>query len=610
MPIPNLTERSLQQLATDKSYARGEDYYRRGMVRDLCLRGDTLYGKVVGNESQPYQIRLKFDRDGITEACCDCYYDLGGWCKHLVAVGLTDLRAAAGIRSRPSLTALLANLDRSQTETLIEKLVDNHPDLLTDIDLFVSQIGSIELTDPAPGDRVKIIPSIDTEPYRYQTQQMMAEWVQYWEEGAEDSPLDRLPEILAGARDLIERGDGENAIEILAAVTQTCAESWGELADYDPDSDGEQLMNILDPIWTETILSTALTPQQTRDWQEELAGWQDRFGLEFEMADRVLKQGWNSPELVAVLAGESEDLWGEDIPYYADNLNTIRLQILARQERYTEYLNLARSTELIELYLMMLVNLDRLDEVMANRQRIKSAREALVTAQALRGKNAITASLSIARTGLSLPDYRPQSNSAELSFSRDRVYVPDRDRYQLADWTSNFATELGDIETALSARITAFKLRPTLQDYHRIESFAGDDWQQLKLDLLAHLQTVDSWQYDTEKVGILLYEGAIDAAVKAVSDGYHSEYLVWQVMDAAIDSHPQWIIDKSRQSATAIVDRAKADAYQTAVNWLMRMRSACMRADRETEWQDYRSQLFATHGRKRKLMTLMSEHQI
>jgi uncharacterized Zn finger protein len=114
MNITNFSETDLRYHTTDKSFQRGEDYYRSGAVTDLCQRGNCLCGQVEGNEAAPYQITIEFDAGGVTKAKCNCHYEYEGWCKHIVAVALTAIRKPATIQQRLSLNELL---DRYQIIT-------------------------------------------------------------------------------------------------------------------------------------------------------------------------------------------------------------------------------------------------------------------------------------------------------------------------------------------------------------------------------------------------------------------------------------------------------------------------------------------------------------
>jgi uncharacterized Zn finger protein len=605
MNIPNLDETTLRYQATDKSFQRGEDYYQRGAVVDLCQRGNCLCGEVEGNEVEPYHVTIEFDAGGVTEAQCTCEYSFEGWCKHIVAVALTGIRTPEKIHQRLSLHELLDRLNHIQTQTLVQELVAKQPDLLDRVDRFVNKIcPPIVQQVSTTATRPKRQTSVDPQPYRHQTKQMMRNCLQYWEEGGEENPIDEdLPEILDQARAFIDRGDGDNALVILAAITEACIEDWDEVADY--GAEGEDLVALLDPIWAAAVLTAELSSDDAIDLQVNLEAWQDRLNGNFEISAAALRQGWDTPELVAVLQGQSEDLWEDGRPSSADKLARIRLEILNLQERYPEYLNLARAEDLVEEYLVMLAQLGRIAEVMAASIRLKDAGQALAVAKVLREQDALVEALTIARSGLDLPDRLSTVPAEDRFFTIQQSPLLDRHRYELADWTSELAQGLGDMATALTARITAFKLRPSMRGYQQVKTLAGATWQTLQPDLLQHLRTMDNWSHAEAKVQIFLDEGSIDDAIATVDDSYARANLIQVVMDAALSDRSAWVIAKAIRPAEDIMNRGKAESYQEAVNWLTRARAAYIHSGRQAEWQQYRAQLMVAHGRKRKLIGLI-----
>jgi uncharacterized Zn finger protein len=615
MNIANLNEADLRYHTIDKSFKRGEDYYRSGAVTDLCQRGNCLCGEVAGNEAAPYQITIEFDAGGISGANCTCPYDYEGWCKHIVAVALTSIRTPKNIHQRMSLNQLLDRLNHIQTQTLVQELVAREPELLNQIDRFVTKISplliqQVSTTEPRPKRQT----SVDPQPYRHQTKQMMRNCLNHCEEGEEGNPIDDyLPEILEQVQTFIDRGDGNDALVILTAITEACVEDWDEVSDY--GLEGDDLISMLDPVWAAAVLTAELSSTEAslqgrgyaNDLQVNLEEWQDQLSGEFEIAAEALRQGWDMPELLAILQGEDEDLWADGRPSYADKLTQIRLEILNLQERYPEYLNLARAEDLIEEYLVLLAQLGRIAEVMAASVRIKDAGQALAVAKVLREQDALTEALSIAKAGLELPDRVARSQAEDQFFTVHQSPLLDRSRYELADWTSELAQGLGDPTTALTARINAFKLRPSLLGYQQIQTLAGDTWQSLQPNLLQHLRTMDNWSHAEAKVQIFLNEGLVDDAIKTVTDSYARANLIQVVIDAAMTYQPEWVIATAIRPAEDIMNRGKAESYQDAVNWLAKARSAYLQTGRQAEWQEYRAQLVTTHGRKRKLMGLINE---
>jgi uncharacterized Zn finger protein len=607
MNIANLSETDLRYHTTDKSFKRGEDYYRSGAVTDICQRGNCLCGEVEGNEAAPYQITIEFNAGGISEAKCTCPYDYDGWCKHIVAVTLTSIRKPETIQQRLSLNELLDRLNHIQTQTLVQELVAREPELLNQIDRFVTKISPLLVQQVSTTEtRPKRQTSIDPQSYRYQTKQMMRNCLRHCEDGEEGNPIDEdLPEILEQVQAFIDRGDGNDALVILTAITAACVEDWDEVSDYGVE--GDDLIALLDPVWAAAVLTAELSSVEAIDLQVNLEEWQDQLGGEFEIAAEALRQGWDTPELVAILQGEPADLWEDGRPSYADKLTRIRLEILNLQERYPEYLQLALAENLIEEYLVLLAQLGRIAEVMAASDRIKDAGQALAVAKVLREQDALTEALSIAKAGLELPDRVARSQAEDKFFTVHQSPLLDLSRYELADWTSELAQGLGDPATALTARINAFKLRPSLLGYQQIQTLADDTWQSLQLDLLQHLRTMDNWSHAEAKVQIFLSESFVDDAISTVTDSYARANLIQVVMDAAMTYQPEWVIATAIRPAEDIMNRGKAESYQEAVNWLAKAQSTYLQSGRQAEWQEYRAQLVATHGRKRKLMGLINE---
>jgi uncharacterized Zn finger protein len=609
MNIANLSETDLRYHTTDKSFQRGETYYRQGAVTDLCQRGDCLCGEVQGNDVEPYQVNIQFDDEDVTEAQCTCEYSFEGWCKHIVAVALTSIRKPETIQQRFPLHKLLDQLNHVQTQGLVEELVAKEPKLLKQIDRFVNKISvpvipKISTTEPSRKRQT----TVDPQPYRYQTKQMMHQCIQHWEEGWEEDPIDTdLPEILDQVQAFIDRGDGDNALVILEAITQACTEDWDEIDDYGGDSD--ELMALLDPMWAAAVLTTELSSTEAIDLQINLEAWQDQLNGEFEICAEALRQGWNTPQLLAVLQGTSEDLWEDERPSYADKLARIRLEILQQQGRYPEYLNLALAEELVEEYLVMLAQLGRTAEVVAASIRLQNAGQALAVAKVLKEQAALTEALLIAQAGLKIPDCQVTTTAENTVFTTRSSPVPSRHRYELADWTNELAQELGDTATALTAQLVAFKLRPSMRGYQQAQKLASEAWPALQPDLLQHLRAMD-WSHAEAKVQIFLQEGAIDDAITTVGDRYINKNLIQVVMDAAIAHRPEWVIAKAIPPAEEIMNRGQAESYQEAVNWLTKARAAYIQAGQKSEWRKYHAQLMATHGRKRKLMSLMESAKL
>jgi uncharacterized Zn finger protein len=593
MAIPSLSESIIRHHTTAQSFDRGEDYYRSQSVTAIAKRGNTIQADVEGNEASNYRVTIGFDVGGITSADCTCPYNYEGWCKHIAATLLTCVRQPNSIEDRPTLVQLLDRLDHQKTQHLIQALVAEQPDLIDAIDRHVSLISLP--TPQKQAAKVTKAPrrtTIDAAPFRRQVKQILRDGLRCLEEGyeEEDPIADDLQEVIGKAEAFTEQGDGNNAISILEVITATCAEEWDDLSDYGADS--EAVCESLNEAWTEAILSAELPDEQKAELQMRLEEWQDQLGGSFEMSLAALDQGWDYPALQRVFQGSitEQGAWDGEAPNFADDLAVIRLRILDRQNRQEEYLSLAEAESQTLLYLTKLTNLGRVDEAMnAAKTDMTTPEEAFALAQALREHQYVSEALEIARAGLT------------LTGSEYRIY-------ELANWTSDLAEGLGDSATALGARITAFKTKPSFKDYRKIEDLAGKTWSKVRSDLLPMMRQANDWQAREAKVDIFLHEGLVDDAIEAVkTDTYHRSESVHRVMEAAIAHRPEWVIENARLRAEPIMDAGKADRYSEAVRWLKHVRDAYLQLGQKAEWSTYRTQLTTTHARKRKLMELFKQ---
>ncbi|MBD2440810.1 SWIM zinc finger domain-containing protein [Nostoc sp. FACHB-110] len=585
MSIPKISEFTIRRYANAKSYQRGEAYFESGAVDTITRRGNFLQAEVDGSEARPYRVNLSFDGHSLTSATCTCAYNLDGWCKHIVATMLVCVRQPEIIEHRPTLEQLLDRLDHVQTQRLVQELVAEHPQLIETIDRHV-----IWMTSPPP--QPKKLKSLrqnifDTNPVRRKVRQILHDAVRYLEDGCEEDPIaEELLSLVQTAVDLSERGEGNKAIAVLEAITSTCIENWYEVAEYGADYD--EIAWEFNNAWCEAILTAELTSEEKVDIQVNLEVWQDEWDVDFGLSLEALRQGWDYPPLVQVLQGKigEKGAWEAKIPDYADDLALIRLKILERQERYQEYLYLAEAEGQTRQYLTMLGRLGRVEEAVKVAQtEMNSMEEAFALGKTLKEQGALQQALHIAQIGLQL------SGNCQ---------------YELGIWASDLAQNLGNKTTALQAKKIAFQAHPSLEEYQNIQELAGEDWETVKAELIKILRVYSSWESAAVKVDIYLREGLIDDAIAIAKEltHYHSD-IIHRVMNAAISYRPEWVISQACRRAELIMDAAKAEYYDAAVEWLRKARAAYIASARQADWLKYRAKIMEIHARKRKLMGML-----
>jgi uncharacterized Zn finger protein len=118
----------LKRLANNRSFARGEAYFKEGRVHSLATYEGTCTAIVSGQDD--YCVTLRSTK-GEIEYSCDCPIGIEGeFCKHLVAVGLASLDAEPESNGNPnrkrkhaaSVDDLSAYLERQDKETLVAML--------------------------------------------------------------------------------------------------------------------------------------------------------------------------------------------------------------------------------------------------------------------------------------------------------------------------------------------------------------------------------------------------------------------------------------------------------------------------------------------------------
>ncbi len=583
-PGPNLTEATIRSLATTQSFSRGQEYLATGAVLDIEQREDTLLAEVEGSSYEPYRVTVRLDAGGILDAYCTCPYDWGGYCKHIVAVLLAYVRQPEQVTERPPTTSLLAGLDRESLAGLFVDLLAAHPHLVDWLETRIAAregLQQVELeTQAKPRQRQMVL---DPQPFRRQVRSILRGLGQmrpseaYWATGG---TVSQVREVMMQAQPFLEAGDGLNALVILEAVAAEYVEEWFEFDDSNGELGG--FFEELGPMFAEAILSADLSPAERKAWADKLTAWQDEiedYGIDegFDVAIGAARLGWDHPPLIRAMEGQITELgaWEGEAPWYADGLTTARLNVLERQGRIQEYLNLAEAEGQTTLYVTMLVKASRIDEAIAYGQEcLTTTGEALALAQALRAHDHPRDALRIAGRSLSL--YGAV--------------------WPLAHWLRDFASGLGETGLALRAARTAYKASPSLADYQAVQLLAGEDWKQVKDELLEHLAQTS---LTSTKVDIYLHEQLIDQAIQAVDQDRYTGYdTVESVVDAAWQSHPDWVIHQCKAQAEPIMDQGKSRHYHHAVRWLGKARRAYLAAGRADAWHTYLEGLISKHARK------------
>lgn len=140
-----------------------------------------------------------------------------------------------------------------------------------------------------------------------------------------------------------------------------------------------------------------------------------------------------------------------------------------------------------------------------------------------------------------------------------------------------------------------------------MRELAGERWPEHRERLLDHLRHSTSY-LSTGHVEVFLHEDLVGAAIDAVEGkaaGSLVGSLVAQVADAAIESHPDRVIETCRRPAEEIMNEGRSKHYEEAVSWLAKARDAHLASGCEQEWRAYLEELVTYHQRKYKLRPML-----
>ncbi len=607
MASSELTEASIRAGASEKSFARGQELFRRGAVSDTAIQGNTVSGLCEGSESPFYRVRAELDGGGVRSASCTCPYDFGGYCKHIVALLLAYARNPSQFALRRDPTELLSDLSREQLISLVTKLLSEHPDLSNLVEAALAAPSVTGGRKPSAARRKKV----DAEVYRRRVRGIMhgldhmRASEAYWHVGG---LVEELRGVERSAREFLDAGAPESALRILLTLVE---ESHGGF-DYIDDSNGE-LGNYLDGLGetlAEVILSLDLDEDEREDIVSDLDDLHDRlsdYGVEgLNVAIMAAQYGWGEPQEGPARRTDADDdagdewdepdggwddedegapaagsdwyapAWSREDP--AQVLTRAKLNVLERQGRADEYLALCLRAGAHLRYALKLVELDRLPEAVSHAlKHLNVAGEAFTLAQHLRESGHLDEAIRIGECGLRLGGQKAA----------------------LGQWLGAIEEAQGRTKQALEAWLAAFREAPSLPAWQTVKRLAGPRWNRLKPEVMASLEKF----YDKQPLAeVLVEEQEWDAAIRVADKHAGDQRVAVTVADALVARRPEWVIRASVKQAEGLIAPTKSNLYPAAADWLRRAKAAYARTGRADEWRKYLVQLKEQYRRRPALM--------
>ncbi|HNY34347.1 MAG TPA: hypothetical protein PKK68_06785 [Methanothrix soehngenii] len=227
----DLGENEIRQLCSESSFSRGEMYFEEGRV---SIKETTLTRiKAVVSGTEDYHVEIEFGEELSGE--CDCPYDWGGMCKHIVAVLLAVVRdedktkdlIEESNQEREEIKKLLKMADADDLRSFLLSEMEQQADLLNRFKVVFGKSRSEFSVDAYKSDVELLYEDVEHHGY-----------VPYGE-NVDFSTLTDLAELH------ILKGDHLEAAKIYQAVSETIAEKMDEVDDSDGNY-GEEFSSSMD----------------------------------------------------------------------------------------------------------------------------------------------------------------------------------------------------------------------------------------------------------------------------------------------------------------------------------------------------------------------------
>jgi uncharacterized Zn finger protein len=263
------------------------------------------------------------------------------------------------------------------------------------------------------------------------------------------------------------------------------------------------------------------------------------------------------------------------------NLTQIKLNVLERQGRVDEFLELCQAAGEHLRLAEKLLELGRKDEaVQVAMSRLTQADEALSVARRLHDRGHLQQAIALGERGLSLGGHK----------------------HNLGTWLGPLEEAQGCKEDALLAYRLAFNSSPSLELYRTLQRLSGLGWEALRLELISTLKSSSNTNVLVE---VYLHEQNWEAAIRLADANRWNFRMLERVADAVTPYQPEWVIRTSLSQSDELIAKTQSKLYPAAGAWLARAKKAYAQMGRQDEWQAYLNGLKLQYARRPALQEVL-----
>lgn len=568
---------ALRRLAGSRSFARGEDYFNRGLVRSLSEHDGAITAKVKGTHT--YTVTLRED-DGELDYSCTCPMgDDGSFCKHCVAVGLSwleqktdgkDKKAGRGDHVDVTMEGVKGYLESLEKKALVEMVLEQAGESDVLHEKLMMQAARKSTGGRRPAALKKIIrEAIDP-----------GDFIGYYEMRTYAA---RVYNVLETLKSLLKDSPAE--VVELAEYAMTEVESAIESVD---DSNGE-MGDILQRLQDLHLAAC----RKARPNPGELAA---------RLFDRELNGQW--------------DVFHGAAATYAPVLGETGLAVYRRlaEEEWKKIKPLGPNKEERAERSQLRFNITHMMESLAEASgNIKSMVE-------VKKKD-----LSCAYHYLQIAELYKKSGNHDQALQWAEAGIkafPNRTDSRLRDFLAAEYHRRKRHDEAMKLMWADFSDHESLANFQKLKAHAGHigqwpAWREKALDSIrkdvsrakqsggGRLWAWDLSDGNSLLVEIFLWEKNPDAAWREALEGGCSEHLWMRLAADREQNHPEDAVEVYKKWVGPIAERKNNQAYEEAAALIKKIRLLMNRLNQDSDFADYLRGVRAAHKPKRNFMKLL-----
>jgi uncharacterized Zn finger protein len=568
---------TLRRLAGPRSFDRGENYFKLGLVRSLSEYNGTIKAKVKG--AHTYTVKLRED-DGELDYSCTCPMgDDGAFCKHCVAAGLFWLDRKKGENGKKAVRGggntevtmedVKGYLKTLERDVLVEMIMEQ----AQENDALREKLLMQAAREIRGGRRLSALKKIIREAIA------PGDFIGYYQMRTYAA---RVQNILDTLENLLK----DNPIEVIELAEYALTETETAIESVD-DSDGEMgdILQRLQDLHLAACRKVKPDPEElaARLFDRELNGQWDVFhGAAATYASILGEKG------LVVYRRLAEEEWKKIKP-----LGPSKAEPMSSHHRFN------------------------ITHIMESLAEVSGDVETLVEVK--------KRDLSYAYHYLQIAELYKKSRNHDKAFEWAEAGVkafPDRTDSRLRDFLAAEYHRRKRHDEAMKLIWADFSDCTSLANFQKLKThaewtgqwpawrekalaFIRDDIARTKQPRRGRLGAWDVMGSNSLLVEIFLWEKDPDAAWRAAQAGGCSEHLWMRLAAGREQDHPQDAIDVYEKRIDPTVGRKNNQAYEDAAQLLKKIQRLMKRLNRDAEFADYLRQVRAAHKPKRNFMKLL-----